>query len=509
MIFPNGKLDCNNMHIRVCNVVIALVGMRSECDVSATTENLEKMMSRNDQPADEEAIQASKNKLNRKMEGGALIAQFVLKAFAVVNVIAVVAGGALMFLYQLRYNFNAGAFSAGDTLGFVWFILGFLITLFIGLGFGTLAGFPLMRLLHKVAVAGLAIFKRIRRQVGVGQADRWLEDGAPNRLQWEKKQKTMLVAGTVTLLWFGLFIFKMNAQFRIFLIAILAAGMWLSIFVFGELIKNHDRNDDRGPPAKSAHPLGVWFGGLPSKTRNRIVATVVALASQFVFFGYWQDASALAAGFRKQDVSVRLTREDFDSALYQATGKGIVVNSCEQIIPNLTVLHHADILWQNLGSKSLLRFPTVPLGGEESGTVRLELNNSSHNVFGSSSRMPCAEFLSDLLFKEEGSELRTSALPQLASQLSWLQELPSGWFIKVVAHSNADGGEGRKPVETLQQAQALKSHLAKTFGLAPDRVLAVGAEAKFPKQDCTNSGSQRDLCLKIGRRVEVYFVNPD
>jgi outer membrane protein OmpA-like peptidoglycan-associated protein len=331
--------------------------------------------------------------------------------------------------------------------------------------------------------------------------------GAPNRLEWRRGQKAWMVLGCLTLLFFCWPIVSAPYELGMFFGTVLVTGMFISLSVFGKMVESFSPY----PRRTGLSHLDIKMNRLPIGKQGLVVTGAVIAVTTFLNFGIWLDASAILIGFREQNVSVRLAKEDFDELLEQATRNGMAINPCEQITPGASVLRHVDIMWQNLGTRSLLRFPSQVLGStpRSDNVIRFKTgSNSIANVVSAGRQVRCEEFLTDVLFQEDRKHLRSYAVARLVEQLRWLRNIPPGARIRVVAYGSQSGTmSGDK--EALRQALAVKSFLESEWKLPASAVEATSAGALVAKQECDKlSSAQRLLCEKTNRRVEVYLLEP-
>lgn len=440
------------------------------------------------------------------LEALAKKAQHLLQLLVFCFVITFMLGATLMAFYFLRHKFTPGGLSASDTVSFALLSFGYFAVLGIGLGVGTLAGFPVARFGHYLLAKAFAQLAKTlgRRPLPLSPFARGIVQGAPRRLEWRPRQVGMLVLGTLVLIVYVLAMLELPIAVTFFLFNVLLTGVLISTVVFGDWV-------DRDFPARttsSTHPIDAWMNAQPARRRNLMTAGIVALVISFFNIAYWQDASLLAIGFREQDVSVRLAREDFDAVAERATRIGIVLNPCESITPTTTALHHADILWQNLGTRTLLRFPSHPIGSDPpSGQqILLKLHSPPAGVATGDGLPTCREFASDALFARSGQRIQPEMAARVVKELRVLAHLAPDWRVKVVAHSS---DSAPNEMLSLKQAEAVKSLLQANFRIDPSRIEVRGEGALMPKLDCSaRMASAKPICDRMNRRVEIswYFA---
>lgn len=439
--------------------------------------------------------------------------QHVLALLALVHVAAFVVGALLGFVYLVRHRFNPGGISGSDTLAMILWALGFLLTLAIGLSLATIAGFPLARLIGltcQVCRRGLLWFKR---KDPFPHSGFWwaLRFGSPNRLEWRRHQGIMMFYGCAILATLCWLIAVIPFELGMFFVPMLAPGIFISMIVFGKMVESFSPV----PQRTNMSAFDVRMNRLSIEKRGIVLAFIIVAATTFLCFGTWLDASAVLIGFREQDVNVRLPKEDFDEMLGHATRAGFAINPCEQLTPGASTLQHVDILWQNLGSRSLLRFPSQPLWSSTSASreIRFKTGNAAiANVVSARVQGRCGEMLAGALFRDSDKLPRANAGARILEQLPWLGSLSPGSKIQIVAFTGKSSAAASDAAvaETLQQATAVKRLVEVLAKLPATAVEAVGAGYKSAKQECDNrSGGQRMLCETINRRIEIRLLDTD
>jgi hypothetical protein len=441
-------------------------------------------------------------------------AQYVLAVLALIHVAAFVTGALLGFAYLVRHQFNPGGISGSDTLAMILWSLGFLLLLAIGLGIATLAGFSLARIIdvtYSVTQRSLLWFKRDDHFPMSGF---WwsLRFGTPNRLEWRRNQQAMMFFGCITLATFCWLIAVVPFELGMFFVTILTPGIFIGMIVFGKMVESYSPLPRRADQSA----IDIRMSRLSIERRGLVVVAVLVVLTTFLCLGTWLDASAVLIGFREQNVNIRLPKEDFEEILEQATRSGFAVNPCEQLTPGATTLQHADILWQNMGTRSLIRFPSQPLWSSTGirNEIRFKTGNAALvNVVRAGSQGRCGEVLADVLFRGSGKRLRSSAPAYILEQLPWLAGLPAGSKIRIVAHGSKGvtaSATNDGTADTQQQALAVKRIVEALTKLAPANVEAEGAGWKILKQECDKrSGAQRTLCEASNRRIEIHVLDPD
>lgn len=386
--------------------------------------------------------------------------------------------------------------------------LGFAATLAFGLGFATVAGFPAARVLHFVMRCFVKILKLIKPWNRFPLSGFWwdVHYGWPTKHEWRHGEWLLTCVGSFALAFFVWLIVELPAEQATFFFAMLLIGMFLSLVVFGKMCESYEPW-----PRRALHRIDIRMRRYTARKRSLIVASMVGGIITAFNLGTLLDLSATFIGFRQQNVSVRLAKEDFDELIEQATREGVAINPCEDIPAGSSVLRHADILWQSLGTQSLLRFPSLPLGisPKDTGTIRLKTTNASlGGVVAGGAPTRCRELLADTLFHEGTAELRPSGATRIVEQLPWVRNRPAGWKVRVVAHT--DQGAGTSEAATaLRQALIIKTALETALKLPAGVVEVGGAKQSAAKLDCTTHVTvQRSLCDKANRRVRIILYEP-
>jgi hypothetical protein len=438
--------------------------------------------------------------------------QHALALLALVHVTAFVVGALLGFVYLVRHQFNPGGISGSDTLAMILWALGFLLTLVIGLSLATVAGFPLARLIDLVCQVCRRGLLWIKRKDLFPHSGFWwaLRFGTPNQLEWHPRQGSIMFCGCVILAMFCWLIAVVPFELGMFFVTLLATGIFVSMIVFGTMVESFSPVPKR--IKKSA--FDVRMNRLSIGKRGIVITLSIVAATTFLCFGTWLDASAVLIGFREQNVNVRLAKEDFEDMLEQATRAGFAVNPCEQLTTGASTLKHVDILWQNLGSRSLLRFPSQPFWNSTSASreIRFKTGNAAiASVVSAKVHGRCGEMLAAALFRDSDKRPRANAGARILEQLPWLGSLSPGAKIQIVVFTGKSSATSDAAMaETLQQAIAVKRLVEVLAKLPATAVEAVGAGYSIAKRECDNhSGGQRMLCDAIGRRIEIRILDTD
>jgi hypothetical protein len=425
-------------------------------------------------------------------------------------------GALLLFLYFSRNHFNSGGISAGDTVSFALLTFGFIGLLVIILLYTTLAGYPIARLFY-LLLKTIRKTKKFRRLLNVQNLkdQPFKEDdiGLPVRFEWKPGYRLILILGAATLAIYIFLIYEAPPEGRAFLFAMLVAGVWLSLFAFGKSVPIYSP----WPRRVDASVVDSWINRLSQPMRQFVVSLFVIFAIVALVIGVMQDASMVAAGFRKHNVAVRVSKEDLSNFIERATRFGLVVNPCEQITPSTNVINRVDVIWHKLGTVGLLRFPTQPLfiSDTERKSIkqfRMEVNNSALAVLDEEVTLGrCEEFLSDGLFDPSNRELTVQGKMELERHLPWIANIAKDRKVRISAHNlqKPVPGKALQTTETWAQAVSVKKFLEQKFGLDSSQIEIIGLEGVENKQPCEQVSVQiRQKCEKTNRRFEVRVYNP-
>jgi hypothetical protein len=449
----------------------------------------------------------SRNSRKPKHELQMARVQYLLAILAVIHIVAFVFGALLGFGYLVRHHFNPGGISGADSLAMMLWSLGFLLVLTLGLGCSTLAGLALGRFIgfaHAIYRHGLLWFKR--HDHFPKTAFWWsLMHGSPNRLEWHSRQGGLVLTGWVMLALFCAGAAVAPLDLRMFLVTILVPGIFISMNVFGKMVESFSPF----PRRLNQSALDIRMSRLSVRKRSIIITAVIIALTTVLCLGTWLDASAVIIGFREQDVNVRLSKDDFEEVLAEATRSGLAINPCEQLTPGVTTLQHADILWQNLGTRSLMRFPSQPLGVESAGIeVRFKTKSTAiENVVSAVQPHRCGEILSDLVFADN-QRVRSNAGARILQQLPWLNKLSASSRLRIVVYGGKAPSTTGTSTETMRQAAVVKQIVASLTMVPTVAIEAVSGDPVALKQPCEKrSGGQRVLCETSNRRIEIHVVD--
>lgn len=440
---------------------------------------------------------ASQDKL--RWEVRKLRLDVVLASVAVALVLMSSVGALLLYSYFLRYGFNAGGIAAADTLSLLLLVFGFALTTFVVLAYVTTAAYPVTRAGHWLAgaVTEQRNVWRLRRRGATPEGEVILLIGNPIRQVWWDGMSTYLWFGGALLALFLLAIYYANANLRFFMGAMLLVGVWLSHFVFG----GQESRYSNWPKFKRArHPFDAWMDGKRPAIKRTLIALTVTVSAVLTQLSWIQDASMQVIGYRKLNVSVRMSRDDFNTVVDRATRAGYALNACAPLDPNAPVIDHMDVLSHALGTTALIRYPALPFGAPETAeaaTVRFEPLNASLMVMsGVGERAPCREFLTYTIFKPGQAVFSMQGESMLEAQLAWLEGDKPSWKVSIAVLEPGELGAG-----SLAQAAALKAYLLRRYRLSPSSV-SIDAKGAELKRDCAgvrNAG----LCNQANQRIEI------
>jgi outer membrane protein OmpA-like peptidoglycan-associated protein len=440
--------------------------------------------------------------------------EVILQSLAVVYILALSLGAMLIFLYFFRHDFNAGGISAADTVSMVLTSLSFIGLTACFLFLFMCAGYPFVRFAHWSAHRFSFYQNSLRNKkgtVGIDTVSLSKKIGMPFQLEWKKGYFFVLVVGIFLLIFIALLIYESNSGLVYMLIPLLGAGMWLSMFVFGE--KKHIYCP--WPKIPPTHKVDIWLSSLPGPWRDVAISVVVVTILVGIGSSGIEDFSLTAVGFRKQNVSVRLSKDDFRQFVDRAVRSGLVINPCEAIEEGAFLVNGVDVLWHKLGTQGLLRFPSQPIGAETKSSqlsLRMEPLNANISVIEMhAKKLQCEEFLLGVLFKRESATMLASAGARLERDLAWIRDGQKGSFIRIATHSTSLASTPLgKQDESLshRQGEAIRNFLMQTYGLQPASVLVVDVADTEPKLDCSEDATvMHNLCEKMNRRIEIsrYF----
>lgn len=416
-------------------------------------------------------------------------------------------GGWLLFTYFFRQNFNSGGLSVSDTLSFAQLSFGFTATIVAMLIYGTLAGYPIAR-----TIMFLVNRVQLWYQRNFGKNDEeflWRQEngvGSPTHFEWKQGESIFLIFGVLALLVFFPVFFKTPSGFKKLLIASTGAGTWLSLFVFGKFKQIYCP----WKPDISLNPIDSWIRNLPKIGREWVIASIVCTSIIGLVFGQTQDASLLAIGVRKLDVSLQLNKDDFSRILRAATNAGIVVNKCESIDLEYPHISHVDVQWSKFGTVGLISFPAEPFGAENKNEkalnqMEVELSNSTFTTIKYRSKLAnCEEFLSDYLFDESGKKLTSLGMNSLFHDLNWISSIGREAHIHISAHAGTSKKQKIGNQEK-EQLNVVRSYLSQAFRINENQIVTDDAVETESKLDCKtiDDGVGKKLCDKINRRIII------
>jgi len=409
---------------------------------------------------------------------------YLLKQLGLAYVAAFSIGTALMYSYFFRNEFSSGGVSASDTISLALLSFGFFASIFLATAMGTFLAYPWMYYAHCAWI-------RVRRLLPPGRRSGQLTEW-PYQLEWQQGQgimRLMALACNVVVLIIGA---NAHAYFWQMMMSIMALGFFPALSLFAKLRHSY---------CVYPRPKDVFSRWLQeqSSTKRQIILTLAIMASLILLqFGVVQDVAFTRLGLRKQDVSVRMQKEDFNFLTSSALHGGFAVNPCEPIRAEENVLRHVDVLWNKLGTQSLLQFPTKPLSdATATPNLRHEVLTSSISTIGGSWAAPiCAEFSSDRLFLGSVKQ-RAAGAQELKNQLLKYVDANSS-RIRIVAH----GPEWQRVYRNAQAAK-LEEFIGRLSGVG--EVTHEDRGETVDKWQCDKlPAGQMGACKQANIRFEFY-----
>jgi hypothetical protein len=407
-------------------------------------------------------------------------------------------GAVLLCIYFLRHHFNTGGISGSDTVPIILVGLAFGVTNLICLMYVTLAAFPVSRAGHwlLVRLREQRNAWRLRRRGATPIGEVQLLLGSPIRQGWRDGMTIFWCLGVVCFCEFVYVLIYAGSAMRNFVGSMFPLGIFLSLFVFGTQIPTYSALP-RPPPTSSR--FDVWMRRQAYPVRRAVAVSAVTFITIMLQIGVTQDASMLGIGYRNHNVSVRLSKEDFQAAVELATRAGYALNACRPLDPATPIIEHMDVLWHKLSTTALIRYPALGLGAEpaaERAAVRLEPLNASLMVMRDvAERDTCSEFLIDTIFRPGRAGFTDRAEPLLDELLNRRGIDPARWNIRIAV---IDPGA---PELAAAQAAALKAQLIRRYRLGASAIVIDGVRADR-KRVCDGTENARS-CEIANRRVEI------
>jgi outer membrane protein OmpA-like peptidoglycan-associated protein len=265
--------------------------------------------------------------------------------------------------------------------------------------------------------------------------------------------------------------------------------------------------------------LNLMAGSERKTQRTRIGAGMFAVAGlmlpllAFPFAGALVDMTFAQYGIRQQDVTLLLSKQNYDSVRAAVTPlpRGLV--ECELTEP--VAISGATTLWHGLGERSLVRFPVQAVSAMAQTTEKMkltiELDKKGVQVARGSIVPDLCVTLTVNGFETGKHSLSMEAAEDLAYAMKSLKGVADRINqIELVGYADrrqVDGGNVDLP---LQRTQAVQKLLKTTpgFGTRVARLIR-GEGVVTSKAACSDTLSSKELdtCLTPNRRVEIrlYF----
>jgi hypothetical protein len=411
--------------------------------------------------------------------------EHLLKIAGLIYIAAFSFGAILTFVYFYRNEFISGGISAADTVLFCLISLGFLVTLMFAIASGSLLAFPVVRGISEV----LFRFLRNKRNSDTEMPSQYI-------FEWDKGNWPLAVLGGVVLTTVIYAAWHMPSRFTLVMSGLFLLGVVPCTYMFGSIRKSYSLLK----PKEDAAPIDRWVERLSPKQRHLFFTTVMTVIVCGFFVGASQDMSFTLLGIRKSDVTVRVTKEDFELLARQALVAGIPLNSCETVDMKDPVVRNADVLWHRIGTHALVRHPSVPLGEtREPAMVRIEPLGSSITVVDSNAQPEkCVEFTRSNLFSlGTPAEMRTVAHQRLELKLDGIVRDEATLRLRAI-YPKAEQGKAKTEMETLKNA------LVQRLGFPAERVI-IEVEGNGPdKWQCEQlPASVQHSCKQANERIEL------
>ncbi|TFW08113.1 hypothetical protein E4K72_08100 [Oxalobacteraceae bacterium OM1] len=436
------------------------------------------------------------------------------KAASVGFLIMVSVGGSVLLTYFARHSVGSGGLSVADAIALALLAMAFGWVVGVALGYGTLAAYPLVRLITRCLAPVLSRWEKFRikrRHQKLAATWEVTAIGPPVQLEWDAGNELMLVIGSAALAFLGVIAYYAAWEGRLLILAMVVAGGWLSIFAFGTLRPVYCR----WPRSQTHGWFDVWFEQLPRRLQIIIVNCVVVSGILLLVGGTLEDSAMVAAGFRKHDVSIYVGKDAFAKFNDTAQRLGLTVNACEPITSDTDIIHHVDILWHQIGTNGLLRYPSQPLLRAQDASLpraqfRIEVRNDQLQVVDEQATPSRCSELSTLALFDGKFNIRPQSELVLMQELAWLAHIPANHYVEVVVHgAPATASPSEVSRKTILQAAALRTWLANRLQIDSKRIVGTGLGDQFPKQACTAVPPLvRQRCINSSRRVEIR-VRPE
>jgi len=413
--------------------------------------------------------------------------EFCTKVLGFGYLLTLIFGGLLMSVYFFRHSFNPGGISASDALTIALLTFAFVGILAALVVFGAIGCYPWLPV-------AMAAWRRLETAW-----KRWRSAEPSGLVMFEWKRRSYGYFSLGIIIDAGIVFLLIKAPLPIalqFCVTFLCFGFFPCIAIFGKPVQVSPWRSGYMPD----NPVDRWYQQLPPSLRILFAGSVVTGGLALVALPDLQDLSLKSIGFRKDQVDVRLKKEDYDFLVTQSMIAGSVVNDCEPIISGEFLVRRVDVLWQKFGTQALLRYPAVPIGQPEpAGGLRLEVPNSDFKLVHPNARRRCAEVLGADLFDKAG--IKATAAATLQQKLTFLQNLSGGSSVTVRMYSPADT---KASMLRTAQGAALRKLLLDTFAVSTvDLILAQGTENRV-KWDCDSLPPEiTGHCQNANTRIEI------
>ncbi|WP_426341634.1 hypothetical protein ACN9MZ_07815 [Pseudoduganella sp. S-14] len=419
----------------------------------------------------------------------------ILQGAAIVYIAAFSFGAILMYFYFIRNEFSPGGISAADTVLFSLISVGFLFTLFGAICIGTLIAYPVVRGLSELYWC----FEKMRPS----DAEKKISE-SDYEFEWDRGNFNFLVVvlGVLTIAFLTWTMSHFPLRFSYFLPTLALLGVFPSGLLFGTYKKRSSQVKQR----EDLSSLDRWMNGLSPRLKLLVITTIVTSIASLYLFTETQDISFTWVGVRKNNVNVRLSREDFELISRQALMAGIPLNPCEQIDLKDPFVRGADIVSQRIGTQALVRYPSVPIGElKKIRTVHIEPSAANVSlVEGPSMSNVCFEFPRTMLFGPARDPVfRRNAVERLDHKFEGI-DLSKSTFALRALYNGAERSEATKEMEFLKRS------IVERYSVRPEQVKFEILEKAPDKWDCSQfPASAQKYCRQANVRTEIEVSSSD
>lgn len=346
-----------------------------------------------DQPHNEKSDQTKEsNSFEGKMK-------IFSESFSILGKVSIGIGIALACCYLLRIQFLPKGLSSGDVLLFALVALTFAFLTVVG------------------SVYGIYCMVWFNRAVGcaanlVGR--RWgmpVRHMVPKMLQ-DKYSLWISVGVFAIFFWQGV-LANSSEDLHQLLFAAAMAGM-----VFLALMSRADACEDGSMVDEKFSPTQI---------RAIAFATLFALLWLFGGFGVLLDIAFVKIGIRHIDTDVELTNKDSMVLARISQNLGVPVISCRAAAEGNLYVHHADVLWSQVGSQALVEFRRKGQEPKSNAvTERYLAESDSMRIVGATRRMAdCYPYKDEQLFMPNDAKLSPHGETLLTNLIArWRQAKP-------------------------------------------------------------------------------------